>query len=151
VSGLATKPTAAERIAAATERRGAKADAEAAAREEQFACDLEAIEALEEKLGVRVHYSRQVRTFVPGLPVVVGVRAPDPAEYKRLFSSINRSGGNGDAKVAALLMLANACWVYPEDKAARDALTEANAALLASVGNFANTLAEVELKEEKNG
>lgn len=151
MSDIVQAKTAAERIAAAHDRRAAKADAEVAKREEQFATDLEAIEALEEKLGVRVHYSAQVRTFVPGLPVVVGVRAPDPAEYKRLFSSINRAQGNGDAKVAALLMLGNACWVYPEEKAARDAMVEANAALVASVGNFANTLAEVELKEEKNG
>lgn len=140
--------TPAQRIAAANDRRAAKAEAEANAREAQFATDLEAIEALEEKLGVRVHYSKQVRTFVPGLPVVVGVRAPDPGEYKRLLSMISRAGGNGEAKVSALLVLAQQCWVYPEDKGTRDAMADANAALLASVGNFANTLAEVELKEE---
>lgn len=151
MSDLTKALTAVERIAASTERRAKLAEAEIKARTEQFADDLEAIEALEAKLGIRIRYSQQVRTFVPGLPVVVGVRAPDPAEYKRMFSSVNRSGGNGDAKVAALLLLANACWVYPEEKAVRDQLVEANAALLASVGNFANTLAEVELKEEKNG
>lgn len=143
--------TAAQRIAASEERRAEKADAEAEAREEQFATDLEAIEAIESKRGIRIYYSKQVRTFVPGLPVVVGVRAPDPAEYKRMFSMVNKSGGNGDAKVAALMTLAEACWVYPEDGAARTALIEANAALLASVGNFANTLAEVELREEGKG
>ncbi len=150
MSELAVKLTAAERIAAATERRAVKADAEAEAREEQFATDLEAIEALEAKLGVRVHYSKQVRTYVPGLPVVVGVRAPDAAEYKRMLSMVSRSKDNGDAKVAAVLTLAASCWIYPEEKATRDAMVDANAALLASVGNFANSLAEVELKEEKN-
>ncbi len=139
--------SAAERIQASNDRRAAKADAEAAAREEQFASDLEAIEALEDKLGIRVHYSKQVRTFVPGLPVVVGVRAPEPAEYKRMFSFMNKTGGSGDAKISALLTLAEQCWVYPEDKSVRDAMTSANAALLASVGNFANKLAEVELQE----
>lgn len=146
-----TAPTPAERIQAAMDRRTEKKDAEAKAREAQFAADLEAIEALESKLGLRIHYSAQVRTFVAGMPVVVGVRAPEPSEYKRMFSMVNRTGGNGDAKVSALLTLAQACWVYPEDKVTRDAMTEANAALLASVGNFANTLAEVELKEEGKG
>jgi len=142
--------TAAERIAAAQERRTKKTDAEASAREEQFATYLEAIEQLEAKLGIRIRYSNQIRTFVPGMPVVVGVRAPEPAEYKRLLSQVSRSNGNGDAKVAGIIALGHACWVYPEDKATRDAMIEANAALVASVGNFANTLAEVELKEEKN-
>ncbi len=151
MSDITPAKTAAERIQAAEERRAAKADAEVAQREEQFATDLEAIEALEAKLGVRVHYSKQVRTFVRGLPVVVGVRAPDPGEYKRMLSMVSRNGGNGDARVAAILALAQSCWVYPEEKATRDAMAEANAALLASVGNFANTLAEVELREEKNG
>ncbi len=143
--------TAEERIQEVTARRAAKEDAELAARREQFANDLEAIEELEKSKGIRIRYSKQVRTFVPGLPVVVGVRAPDVAEYKRLVSKVNRANGNGDAKVAALIELANACWAYPDptdDKAKRDAMVEANAGLLASVGNFANTLAEVELKEE---
>ncbi len=143
--------SAEQRIAAANKRRSDKADAEAKARTEQFATDLEAIEALETKLAIRIHYSEQVRTFVPGLPVVVGVRAPETGEYKRFLSKMNNTKGHSDAKVAALLELAHACWLYPEEKATRESMAEANAALLASVGNFANTLAEVELKEEKNG
>ncbi len=143
--------TAAQRIDAVNARRAAKAEAETKAREEQFATDLEAIEALEEKLGQRVSYSSQVRAFVPGTPVVVGVRAPDPSEYKRLVSMIAKNGNHGDAKVAAVIQLAEVCWVYPADKPTRDAMVEANAGLLASVGNFANTLAEVELKEEGKG
>lgn len=136
-----------ERIAASAERRAKAADAEKAARLEQFATDLEAIEALEMKLGLHLRYSSQVRQYVPGQPVVVGVRAPAPAEYKRLMSLMNRKDASGDAKVAALIQIAQECWVYPEDKASRDAMTEANAGLLASVGGFVNSLAEVELKE----
>lgn len=143
--------TPAERIAAAQARREAKAEAETKAREAQFATDLEAIEELEGKLGVRIRYSQQVRTFVPGLPVVVGVRAPEAGEYKRLLSMTARAKDNGEAKVHALLDLARQCWVYPADPATRDAMMEANAALLASVGNFANSLAEVELKDEGKG
>jgi hypothetical protein len=145
---MTVRKSAADRIREAGERRAAKVDAEVKAREEQLAADVEAIEALEEKLGIRIHASKQVRQFVVGLPVVVGVRAPDAAEYKRMFSGVNRSNGNGDAKVAAHTMLANACWVYPQDAATRDAMLAANGGLLASVGNFANKLAEVELEEE---
>jgi hypothetical protein len=140
--------TAAQRIEAANKRRAEKVEAEAKAREEQFATDLEAIEALEAKLGVRLRYSSQVRNFVPGLPVIVGVRSPEPAEHKRLVSMVNRSNNNGDAKVAAVATLAQSCWVYPEEKLTRDAMLDANAGLLSSVGNFAYSLGEVELKEE---
>ena len=145
------KPTAAERIAASQKRREDKADAEREAREEQFATDLEAIEELEAKLGVRIRYSKQVSTFVAGLPVVVGVRAPEPGEYKRLLSLIARAKDNADAKVAALLDLAQQCWVYPADGPTRASMMEANAALLTSVGNFANSLAEVEMRDEGKG
>ncbi len=61
---------------------------------------------------------------------------------------VNRSNNNGDAKVAAVATLAQSCWIYPEDKATRDAMCDANAGLLSSVGNFAYSLGEVELKEE---
>lgn len=146
--------TPAERIAASTERRTKAAEAEKKAREEQFATDLEAIEALESKLGLQLRYSSQVRQFVPGQPVVVGVRAPAPVEYKRLMSLMNRKDASGDAKVAALIQIAQECWVYPDpitDKESRDAMIEANAGLLASIGGFVNSLAEVELKEEGKG
>jgi len=141
------KLTAEERIAASAARRAAKAEAETKARTEQFADDLEAIEALEEKLGERVRYSAQVKQYVPGLPVVVGVRAPATAEYKRLVSMVNKSK-DADAKVMAVNTLAQSCWVYPEKKETRDAMIEANAGLLSSVGNFAYSLGEVELKDE---
>lgn len=142
------KKTAAERIAEANERRAKKSAAEAAAREEQHASDLEAIEAVEERLGQKVHVSQQVKNFVKGLPVVVGVRAPDMAEYKRLYTLVGRSGSNADARGAALMQLGQVCWVYPEEKATKDLMIESNAALLASIGVFANSLAEVELREE---
>lgn len=151
MSDIEIKKTAAQRTAEALERRTKSAEAELAAREEQFADDIEAIEVLEHELGARIHYSKQVRNFTPGLPVVVGVRAPEPAEYKRMFSGVNKNGASGDAKVQALLQLAGVCWVYPAEKEKREAMVEANAGLLASVGNFANTLAEVELREEGKG
>lgn len=145
------KLTPAQRIEAIEKKKQAREAAEAAAREDQYATDREAISDLEEKLGINIHFSKQVRQFVAGMPVVVGVRAPSEAEYKRLFSQINRSNGNGDAKVAALTMLAQVCWVYPEDAATRKSMVESNSGLLVSVGNFANKLAEVEIEEEGKG
>ena len=110
--------------------------------------DLEAIEALETKLAHRIIPSNQVKQFTPGYPVIVGVRPPSSGEYKRLMSKIGRAKENSDARTAALIELARACWMYPEEEASRDAICEANTGLLASVGLFVTKLAEVELAEE---
>lgn len=140
-----------QRTAAALKRRAAKNDAETKARAAQFADDIEAIEAIENRDDVELHYSEQVKQFVPGLPVIVGARAPDKTEYKRLLSKMNRQGATGDAKVAALVELAAVCWTYPEDPKVREAMVEANPGLLASLGNFVNSLAEVGIREEGKG
>lgn len=145
------KLTPAERLKAVEERSAKKAEAIAAAREEQYATDREKIAELEEKLGQKVYISNQVRQFTQGFPVVVGIRAPTVPEYKRLFSQINRTKGNDDAKVAAHQMLAQVCWVYPEEPESREAMLEANSGLLASIGNYANKLAEVEIDDEGKG
>ncbi len=142
------KQTPAQRVAAIEARKAARTAVADAAREEQYATDRERIADLEDQLGIEIHISKQVRQHVPGCPVVVGVRAPGEGEYKRFFSQINKSNGNGDAKVSALKMLAEVCWVYPADPEQRKALLSANSALLASVGNFANKLAEVEIADE---
>jgi hypothetical protein len=148
VSDTTKHLTADQRIAASAARRAERAEAEADARKEQFADDLEAIEAIEAKLGARVRYSAQVSNFVPGLPVIVGVRPPEPAEHKRFVKMVNANGNNADAKIAAVAQLAQLCWVYPEDKFTRDAMVQANAGLISSVGNFAYSLGDVELKDE---
>lgn len=144
---MSTK-TAEQRIAEAMARRQQKNDEEKAARAEQHANDLEAIEALEAELGHKINPSKQVQQFKAGLPVIVGVRSPSAAEYKRMFAKVNSAGQNANAKVAAHTELARSCWVYPKDEAQREAMIEANSGLLASIGNFANKLAEVELAEE---
>jgi hypothetical protein len=138
-----------ERVAAVKARRAARDTSNAKARTAQEAVDLEAIEKLEEEHGYTLNVEHQVSQFVPGHPVIVGIRPPTEVEYKRFFSQINRSGGQGDAKVAAQMMLAQVCWAYPEDPDSRKAMLGANAALLASVGNIANKLAE--LKQDEAG
>ncbi len=142
------KLTADERIAAAAARRTDRAEAEAAARKEQFADDLEAIEAIEVKLGARVRCSAQVPNFVDGLPAVVGVRAPSASEHKRFLATIGKAEKNPDLKLSAVTSLGASCWVYPPDKSTQSAMIESNAGLLLSIGNFAYSLGDVELAAE---
>ncbi len=72
--------TPAQQLAELEALERAEADAEAKAREAQFVADRLAMHALGKARGVKVHYSAQVRQYVSGLPVVVGVRAPEAAE-----------------------------------------------------------------------
>ncbi len=132
-------------------RRAARAAATEEARAAQYLIDCKAIEALEAEHGYVLNISQQVRQFVPGCPVVVAVKAPSELEYKRFFQQINRSKGNADAQMAAHAMLAQVCWVYPENPEARKAMVAANGGLLASVGNLANKLAELNADEEGKG
>lgn len=139
--------TPAERKAAAYARRAAREATSAEARDAQEVVDLEAIEAIEAERGYTLDVGFQVQQFVPGAPVIVGVKAPTELEYKRYFQQVNRSSGNADAKIAAHVMLAQVAWVYPEDKDARAAMLAANGGMLASIGNHASKLAELRRTE----
>src|SRR4051812_18130236 len=90
-----------------------KADAEKG-RAAQYEKDLEAVDALETEHGYVLDISLRVANFAPGVPSLVGVRAPSELEYKRFFQSINRAG-NADAKMQAHEQLAKTCWAYPAD------------------------------------
>jgi hypothetical protein len=132
-------------------RAARKADADKA-RSEQYAKDLAAVDALEcehADWGM-LDISLRVTNFVPGVPSLVGVRAPKELEYKRFFQQINRAG-NADAKMAAHEQLAKTCWVYPPEDAQRKAMCEANPGLIAGVGNLAIKLAELKSDEEGKG
>lgn len=137
--------------AAEIEERRAKRRADLdAKRAEQYAADLESIDAYETEKGVTLDTSLRVANFVPGHATLVGVRVPTELEYKRFFQSINRAG-NADAKMAAHQQLASCCWIYPEADASRKAMLEANPGLLAVVGNKAIKLAELQAEEEGKG
>lgn len=139
------------RKAAEIEERRAKRRAELEAkRAEQYAADLEAVDAYEVEKGVTLDITLRVANFVPGHPTLVGVRTPTELEYKRFFQSVNRAG-NADAKMTAHQQLAACCWVYPEADASRKAMLEANPGLLAVVGNKAIKLAELQAEEEGKG
>lgn len=121
-------------------------------RAEQYAKDLEAVDALEcENPGWgMLDISLRVTNLVPGIPSLAAVRSPKELEYKRFFQQINRAG-NADAKMAAHEQLAKACWVYPADAAERQAMCESNPGLLAGVGNLAIKLAEMQSADEGKG
>lgn len=131
-------------------RRAKRKDAAEKARVEQYGKDLEAIDALEVKNGYELDISLRVTNFTVGAPSLVGVRAPSELEYKRFFQSVNRAG-NADARMAAHELLANTCWVYPEDEEARQTLKGANPGLVAGVGNRAIKLGEMQSDAEGKG
>jgi hypothetical protein len=145
------KKTPESRADAIKARRAERAAAIETARAEQEVADLEAIEALEAERGITLNIENQVAQFVPGCPVIVGVRPPDATEYKRFFQKIGRAGEHADAKMAAHAELAQVCWAYPEDKKLRDGMLAANGGLLATVGNVAIKLAELKKDEAGKG
>jgi hypothetical protein len=150
-SAAPAEQTPEQRTAAARKRRADRELDTAKARAAQEAIDLEAIEKLELAGGYMMNVENQVTQHVPGHPVIIGIRPPTEAEYKRFFSQVHRANGNGDAKAAATVMLAQSCWAYPEDPASRAALIAQNAALLASVSAVANKLAELKQDEAGKG
>lgn len=136
------------------ERRKARGDDEA--REAQAAKDREAILEIESERDCELDVSLSVQHFVPGHPVILGVRPPTEAEYKRFFQKFNRANASPDARSAAFEELAQTCWAYPsgqteEGRASRKALLAANPAILAQVGAIANKLAEARQEDEGKG
>lgn len=149
MSGGNGASSATDRIAQVEQRRAERAEAREKARLEQYAQDLEAIEALEADLGVELDTVR-VAIFKDGLPAVVGVKTPDPREYKRYFDSLQRAG-NADARTAAFRQIAETAWKYPADDAAKKAMLEAHSSLLVAIGNRAIKLAEQHAADEGKG
>lgn len=122
-------------------------DPESRAAQEEL--DLEAIDAIAIEKGVDIDIALSVRNMVAGQPVILGVRRPSRSEHKRFVQTVTRASGNADAKMSAIDQLGEVCWVYPTDKASRDALVEANPGLIGSVGNRAYKLVELESEAEK--
>src|SRR5687768_8755928 len=105
-------------------RRAERKAAAAKAREEQYAKDLEAIDALEVESGEELA-TLKVATYKPGLPTLVGVKAPSEAYYKRFAQMIRKAGQNLEARAHAQDLLADSCWAYPTDADTRKAMREA--------------------------
>ncbi len=123
-----------------------------AAKNTQKLVDLEAILALEVEHGEDIA-TLEANRFVPGQPVVVGVKAPSADYYKRYQQKVRRAGvaKNSDALGAAGDELAKSCWVYPSEPEAQKAMLDAFPGLLASIFLRVTSLAEMRADDEKNG
>lgn len=131
-------------------RRAARRAVSDAARDEQEAKDLEAIDALEvasaENLG-----TMRVNGYVPGQPVRVAFRAPSEAYYKRFCQQVRKAGPNLEARGAAQDMLAQVCWVYPAKPEDQKAMVAAFPGTLVSIAIEVAKLAELNRDEEGKG
>lgn len=102
-----------DRLADIEAKRAARRAEIEAARDEQKAADLEAIFEIEAEHG-DTNVSHIQVAHVPGLPVLIAVRCPTPAELKRYRARCKpTSDGKMPDTVAAAEELAAACRVYP--------------------------------------
>ncbi len=135
------------------EAKRAKLQAERAAAEEaQYEVDLEARIELEELHGIVAHV--KVARFRPGQPTHAYLRTPTRDEYKRfkaqIFASSSGKKGAVSPQVASE-MLATACWIYPSEKDAQDAMLDAFPGLLTPMSSAAAGLAQGEEETEGKG
>lgn len=134
------------------ERRAKARAAREAARSAQRKNDLEKIVELEESLGFDLETVETQGRVVEGVPVVVAVRPPSKAEYKRFQAIFRVEPEKSPKRGDAIDQLAKACIVYPEkDSAAFAALLEHFPGTLSSVVPVATRLAELSSTAEKKG
>lgn len=81
-------------------------------RSAQYARDLEALDAAEEKHGDGMVLRYALPAYMPELPTFLVLRFPTPAEIKRLQSKAARD--DQQARLDAGEELAAACLVYPD-------------------------------------
>ncbi len=131
-------------------RRAERKAAAAKAREEQYAKDLEAIDALEVESGEEIT-TLKVNAHKPGLPTLVGVKAPNETYYKRFAQMVRKAGQNLEARAHAQDLLAESCWAWPSEADTRKAMREAYPGVLVSIAVKAAELAELAADEEGKG
>jgi len=139
------------KIAEIEQKRAERKAALAAAREEQLANDLEALDALEQEHGDHAIARLDVDGFKPGHTAFVALRSPSSIEYQRFCDMIARAGNDAKKKLEAQNMLAESCWCYPKEKDARKAMLEAYPGMLLSVAVRAMKLAEATEAAEGKG
>lgn len=121
-------------------------------RSAQRKLDYEKILELEESLGSDLETVETQGRVVEGVPVVVAIRPPSKAEYKRFQSILRMEPEKSPKRGDAIDQLAKACIVYPEkDSDALAALLEAFPGTLNSVVPVAMRLAELASTAEKKG
>jgi hypothetical protein len=138
-----------DRLAEIEARRAARKASQEAARQEQRATDLEALDALEAEHG-EVPYV-DVAHPVEGLPTLAAGRPSKPAELKRYRSRIRvtKEGGIEGAPEAAE-ELALACLTYPS-REVYDKLVAQRPGIAAALGGAIVEHASAKAREEGKG
>jgi len=135
-------------IAELEARRTERKAAATRAREEQYAQDLEALDALETELGDGAVSPIDLAAHSAGLPTMVVVRTPSALHFKRFRDMVRRAkdGNTG----AATDLLADVSVAYPDpDTYAR--VREAFPGVHDSVGVVAIRLAQGQATNEGKG
>lgn len=101
-------------IAEKEARRAERKAATAAARAEQYAKDLEQIDALEEEHGEDRIAVLTMPSFRQGLPTVVVAGTPQPLVYKRFKQQIVSASDDASRRTDAMDLLATSCLLYPD-------------------------------------
>lgn len=117
----------------------AREAAAAAARDEQLAKDLEALDALQEAHGVAGVLGVPTPA-APPLPTTVYIIPPDRRTYDYWAKTMRRPGSTVTEKTEADTDLANKVVVYPDKDTWKD-LVEKHPAMVSSVVNAAGKLA----------
>lgn len=131
------------------ERRAARKAAAKVARDEQYAKDLEALDALEVEHGDGKVSVCELPAHTPGLPTMVVVRCPDPKVHKRFTDMVHKAQKHGDYGPASNL-LADACVAYP-DAATYTKVREVCPGIHASVAERAVKLSQAKAVDEGKG
>lgn len=132
-------------IEALEAKRAERKAATEKAREAQYAQDLEWLDGLEVEHGDGRVTALRMSSYVPGLPTLVVVKAPEPSYFARFRQQVRKAGQRVEAIGDAKDMLATACLAYP-DAEVYGRMCEAWASLHDAVGVEAIRLAETEGK-----
>ena len=132
-------------------RRAARKAQTKAAFEEQYATDLEALDALEVEHGDHAvaTYKLDADRWKPGLPTLVVVHVPESA-YNRFRGMVRKAKDNAEARGAAADLLADSCVAYPA-RETYSAMRAAYEGLHDNVTIIASKLAEGKSADEGKG
>lgn len=113
---------------------------------EQYEKDVVEVDRLELELGDDRVSVLKMPSFVSGLPTLVVVKSPTPAQMNRFRTRVRKANGNAETTGSAKDELATSCLGYPDaDTYAR--MRDAWASIHDSVGNEAIRLGQAEGKE----
>jgi hypothetical protein len=131
-------------------RRAARKAELAKAQADQFAADLEALDALEVEHGDGAVARLDLERYVKGQPTFAVLKTPSGAQYKRFCDMVSKAveKNNQVARRAAQDTLAESCWIYPANSDQRKAMLDEFPGLLVSIAVRATQLVEGRAAEE---